>query len=393
MAKEKNRYSLFNDGESFWKNLLDMLTFGLTDRLPKMKEDYQNGELGNAQPVAEGLLGKYTGANLTPAEREANAFTAEQAELARQHDIYMSENKYQMETKSMMEAGLNPAMVYGGGNLVSTHATGAAGSSVSPSSLGIAPLFDIVSSLARLPKELKNLDAQNNLLRSEANKNNAEATNLAEQERGTKLNNDFLEDTYALRKEALEISNDLSRETKKNIIEERNRIIADTNEKIQNIEESKSRQALNDANTALAYASTAEIILLASYKADYYAASTNAQQSYALLNGLQYTIQHKLLDDGYYDAIVSAATIQAESAGDKQKINHILTKLKTGKAISMDDSTFIGRFINFVADASGINNGVAVMLNLFSLIPQAASNIIGSPALNVAKPNPIGFGM
>lgn len=59
------------------------------------------------------LAAGMTGAELTGAQREAN-----------QWNLEMDNTKYQRSTEDMQLAGLNPALVYGGGNLVSTQATG-----------------------------------------------------------------------------------------------------------------------------------------------------------------------------------------------------------------------------------------------------------------------------
>ena len=113
---------------------------------------------------------RFLGTGLTGAENEANVFThnerleaqdfnADEAQKSRDFTEYMTRNKYAMETESMQQAGLNPAMMYGGGNLVSTAANGSAGTSSGGSSVspdGLNPL-DFILSLIRFPKELQQL--------------------------------------------------------------------------------------------------------------------------------------------------------------------------------------------------------------------------------------------
>lgn len=120
---------------------------------------------GGLSGLIESLINRLTGAHLTGAEQEANEFSAGEAQKSRDFTEYMTRNKYQMETQSMQEAGVNPAMMYGGGNLVSTASNGAAATSAQPSA---ASFFDILPTLARLPKEL-------DLLKSEAERNRKEA--------------------------------------------------------------------------------------------------------------------------------------------------------------------------------------------------------------------------
>lgn len=110
--------------------------------------------------VATSLVDKYTGAHLTGAELEANAFSAEEAQKSRDFTEYMARNKYSMETESMQNAGVNPAMVYGGGSLVPTAANGAAAHSVAPQAGDIG---NLIMSIVRMPAEMAKL-------RSEASK-------------------------------------------------------------------------------------------------------------------------------------------------------------------------------------------------------------------------------
>lgn len=92
-------------------------------------------------------------------------FTSEEAQKSRDFTEYMARNKYAMETQSMQDAGVNPAMVYGGGSLVPTASNGAVGSGALgvgqgagnagvPALLGLS---DSLMSLIRTPLEMEKL--------------------------------------------------------------------------------------------------------------------------------------------------------------------------------------------------------------------------------------------
>lgn len=122
---------------------------------------YSVGGYGFGMPDLNGLINSltayYTRNTLTGAEQEQNAFNAEQAQMSRDFTEYMARNKYSMETQSMQDAGVNPAMVYGGGSLVPTAANGAVASG-SPLSGG--NIADLLSTMVRMPLEMKKLDAE-----------------------------------------------------------------------------------------------------------------------------------------------------------------------------------------------------------------------------------------
>lgn len=148
---------------------------------------YSVGGYGFGMPDLNGLINSltayYTRNTLTGAEQEQNAFNAEQAQMSRDFTEYMARNKYSMETQSMQDAGVNPAMVYGGGSLVPTAANGAAASG-SPLSGG--NIADLMSTLVRMPLELKQLSAEIDLTAANAEKSRADAK-LADQKYETEV--------------------------------------------------------------------------------------------------------------------------------------------------------------------------------------------------------------
>lgn len=143
-----------------------------------LQRDPYSGSFYSTDGSAIGdLLRGWTGSGLTTAQIQANQYnTLERLEAqnfnhneavdARMWQQYVEENKYGWNTKSMQEAGLNPAMMYGGGNLVGTAATGATGAvspqqSTSPGGPGLSleGLISGIMALARMPLELKQLNA------------------------------------------------------------------------------------------------------------------------------------------------------------------------------------------------------------------------------------------
>ena len=107
---------------------------------------YKNKDYYNKQVAASdarsnhylsNLINKITGNSLTDAEREANTFNAEQAELQRTwaEGMYQRYNTISAQRKQWEDAGFNPAMAMTGGNAVQPAPTsGSSASSVSPDS-------------------------------------------------------------------------------------------------------------------------------------------------------------------------------------------------------------------------------------------------------------------
>lgn len=97
----------------------------------------------------------------------ARDFSAAEAQKSRDFTEYMARNKYSMETQSMQDAGVNPAMVYGGGSLVPTAANGAMGSAAQATAAGsgnaglpqLAGMIEPLMAAIRMPLEMAKLKA------------------------------------------------------------------------------------------------------------------------------------------------------------------------------------------------------------------------------------------
>ena len=140
----------------------------------------------NMPELINSLIAHYARTELTGAEKEMNEFNAEEAQKSRDFTEYMTQNKYQMETQSMQSANINPALVYGGGNLVPTASNGA---QASGSFGGSGDFFAMLSTMMRMPLEMQKLEQDIAESESREKKNYIEA-------HGTDLNNRLTEATW-----------------------------------------------------------------------------------------------------------------------------------------------------------------------------------------------------
>ena len=117
---------------------------------------------------------------LSRGQKQQNAFNAQQAELQRQWEEHMhdreleeSNTAFQRQTKDMLAAGVNPALLYGSGAgsgapAASIGSGSAASGSYTPSGLNIPNIGSMLMDIQKQRAEIQNIEADTNLKNTEA---------------------------------------------------------------------------------------------------------------------------------------------------------------------------------------------------------------------------------
>ena len=122
------------------------------------------------------LGARITGSHLTGAEREANAFSAQQAQLARDYETEMSNTSYQRGVADMQAAGVNPALMYGQGAAGASTPSSSSPTSVSPDAAeGPMGMLDLIMRLKTWNVELEHKHLENDLIRSQIHETDTKA--------------------------------------------------------------------------------------------------------------------------------------------------------------------------------------------------------------------------
>lgn len=109
------------------------------------------------------LTNRITATELTGAEREQNAFNAQQAELDRQFQADMSNTAFQRGVADMRAAGVNPALAIGQGGASTPSGSAASGSG----SAAFSSMSDLMQ-LAMLKPTIEQMQVQNKVLEQNA---------------------------------------------------------------------------------------------------------------------------------------------------------------------------------------------------------------------------------
>ena len=290
----------------------------------------QIDNLGNS------LIAKYAGTELTNAEREANAFSASEAEKARQfeqqssdvawqREMEASNTAYQRKVADLKAAGINPLMAVSGGvSLPSASlASSSSPSSVSPVSESLGSLLNAIASFSMVKAQRKNVEADTHL-------KNAQASNVSESERGSRLQNDYFELVSALRAEGEALANTLNRSKVAQIDKTLDEIDAHIYQLKESAATEISKRDLNLASSVLARANARQVVELLPYEKAYKSAQTEEAKAAALLASANAAYQNGLIDAGYIDFVVSNAAAGAQSAEAKAELDNIKAAIRTG---------------------------------------------------------------
>lgn len=177
----------------------------------------------------DSYLNKTTGAHLTGAENEANAFTAQQAQLNRDWQTQMDNTKYQRTVADMQAAGVNPALAMSNG--VGSTPSGSSGSSVAPGSgslsdliqlMLIKPQRDLIRAQSKQARDLGEAALRN----AGANEQNASSNerNATTNERNATVNELLARNTIRLGDNTIKLSEKQMEAISQDILESQSRV-------------------------------------------------------------------------------------------------------------------------------------------------------------------------
>lgn len=278
--------------------------------------------------------------------QEQNEFNAEQAQIAREHNVLMDNTKYQRQVADMQAAGVNPSLAMQGG--VSTQATSnavAQGASVAN------PLLDL-SSVVQLALQSKQLSIQKKLADAEIRVKNADA-DLKEKDAG-------IRDEYnRIMLEGMNKSNELTAEQ----ISEIRANIGKISEEVELLKKQAAteteRALLTAAETtlrkALADKTEQEIKNLATllpFEVALKAAGTEQAKASAAAQLMRAAYDKKLIDSGYIESMVRENYASAGEKEVRSKAENYEYLLRSGDIF--DTSTFAGHTARDFVQAASI---------------------------------------
>lgn len=348
------------------------------------------------------LWNKWTGKDMTDAQKAVNSFNAAEAQKARDFEQQMSNTSYQRQLADMEAAGVNPALAMGGNaNGASTPSGEAAAAGSDPSGgLGMSDLMNVllaplsvaqgIKGIQDMTASIKNKNADVEVKNANIRKIDQEIKESEARTTGIEGNNKWLEQFNQDRHRAYEDAHNMSEEQQRNLAKQRE--VADKNIDllIAQAATEKERKSYIKAQRVTEMLRGYEIVELLPYKKALMNAQTEAQRASAKYQSLMYLIEHNKLDKGYYDSLIAEAEARARIQLTEAQRKDIYQSMRDGTFIEFDfiksdsDSDIASVWNTLVDIAEGVPDfGLGVVTTVLDYVGSALGGILSGAAAAV----------